>query len=176
MSSTTNYILGVYDDEDEVLHAVGEVKAKGIKIEDVFTPFPIHGLDVAVGHERTRLPIAAFMFGTLGMICALSLISYTMVFDWPMIIGGKDFFALPNWIPVTFEGTVLFTAFGLVSTFCISNDLWPGNPTLPLDIRTTDDKFVMEIRLSENHNLTEADLDNMLQETGYLELDKKEIK
>jgi hypothetical protein len=48
MSSTTNYILGVYDDEDEVLHAVGEVKAKGIKIEDVFTPFPIHGLDVAL--------------------------------------------------------------------------------------------------------------------------------
>ena len=91
MSSTTNYILGVYDDEDEVLHAVSEVKAKGIKIEDVFTPFPIHGLDVAVGHERTRLPIAAFMFGALGMICALSLISYTMVFDWPMIIGGKDF-------------------------------------------------------------------------------------
>ena len=106
MSSTTNYILGVYDDEDEVLHAVTAVKAQGIKIEDVFTPFPIHGLDVAVGHARTRLPIAAFMFGSLGMVSALALISYTMVFDWPMIIGGKDFFALPNWIPVTFEGTV----------------------------------------------------------------------
>ena len=131
MSSTTsNYILGVFDDEDEVLHAVTEVKSKGIKIDEVYTPFPIHGLDRAIGHDRTRLPIAAFMFGTLGMILALSLISYTMVFDWPMIIGGKDFFALPNWIPVTFEGTVLFTAFGLVITFCISNNLYPGNKTI----------------------------------------------
>ena len=43
MSSTTNYILGVYDDEDEVLHAVSAVKAKGIKVEDVYSPFPIHG-------------------------------------------------------------------------------------------------------------------------------------
>jgi len=70
MSSTTNYILGVYDDEDEVLHAVSEIKAKGIKIEEVFTPFPIHGLDTALGHARTRLPIAAFMFGCLGLVCA----------------------------------------------------------------------------------------------------------
>ena len=175
MSSTTNYILGVYDDEDEVLHAVGKVKAKGIKVEDVYSPFPIHGLDVAVGHERTRLPIAAFMFGTLGMICAFSLISYTMVFDWPMIIGGKDFFALPNWIPIAFEGTVLFTAFGLVSTFCISNDLWPGNKTLPLDIRTTDDKFVMELRLSDNGQFSEGELMAMLNETGVIEIDQKDI-
>jgi hypothetical protein len=160
MSSTTNYILGVYDDEDEVLHAVGEVKAKGIKIEDVYSPFPIHGLDVAVGHERTRLPIAAFMFGTLGLISALSLISYTMVFDWPMIIGGKDFFALPNWIPVTFEG------------FCISNDLWPGNPTLPLDIRTTDDKFVMAINVDKN-KVSAADIKKALKESGAVEVNVK---
>ena len=148
------------------------VKAKGIKIEDVFTPFPIHGLDVAVGHERTRLPIAAFMFGTLGMICALSLISYTMVFDWPMIIGGKDFFALPNWIPVTFEGTVLFTAFGLVTTFCISNNLYPGNKTLPLDIRTTDDKFVMAINVDKN-KVSADDIKKALKDSGAIEVNVK---
>jgi hypothetical protein len=172
MSSTTNYILGVYDDEDEVLHAVSAVKAKGIKIEDVYTPFPIHGLDVAVGHARTRLPIAAFMFGSLGMICALALISYTMVFDWPMIIGGKDFFALPNWIPVTFEGTVLFTAFGLVTTFCISNNLYPGNKAEPLDLRITDDKFVMAINVDKN-KVSAADIKKALKESGAIEVNTK---
>jgi len=172
MSSTTNYILGVYDDEDEVLHAVSAVKAKGIKIEDVFTPFPIHGLDVAVGHARTRLPIAAFMFGTLGMICALALISYTMVFDWPMIIGGKDFFALPNWIPVTFEGTVLFTAFGLVTTFCVSNNLYPGNKAEPLDLRITDDKFVMAINVDKN-KVSAADIKKALKDSGAIEVNTK---
>lgn len=172
MSSTTNYILGVYDDEDEVLHAVTAVKAQGIKIEDVFTPFPIHGLDVAVGHARTRLPIAAFMFGTLGMICALALISYTMVFDWPMIIGGKDFFALPNWIPVTFEGTVLFTAFGLVTTFCVSNNLYPGNKVEPLDLRITDDKFVMAINVDKN-KVSAADIKKALKDSGAIEVNTK---
>jgi len=172
MSSTTNYILGVYDDEDEVLHAVSAVKAKGIKIEDVYTPFPIHGLDVAVGHARTRLPIAAFMFGSLGMICALALISYTMVFDWPMIIGGKDFFALPNWIPVTFEGTVLFTAFGLVTTFCISNNLYPGNKAEPLDLRITDDKFVMAINVDKN-KVSAADIKKALKDSGAIEVNTK---
>ena len=172
MSSTTNYILGVYDDEDEVLHAVTAVKAKGIKIEDVFTPFPIHGLDVAVGHARTRLPIAAFMFGTLGLICAMALISYTMVFDWPMIIGGKDFFALPNWIPVTFEGTVLFTAFGLVTTFCVSNNLYPGNKAEPLDLRITDDKFVMAINVDKN-KVSAADIKKALKDSGAIEVNTK---
>mgnify|MGYP000576553994 FL=1 len=172
MSSTTNYILGVYDDEDEVLHAVTAVKAKGIKVEDVYSPFPIHGLDVAVGHARTRLPIAAFMFGTLGLICALSLISYTMVFDWPINIGGKDFFALPNWIPVSFEGTVLFTAFGLVTTFCISNDLYPGNQVEPLDLRITDDKFVMAINVDKN-KVSAADIKKALKESGAIEVNVK---
>ncbi len=172
MSSTTNYILGVYDDEDEVLHAVSAVKAKGIKIEDVFTPFPIHGLDVAVGHARTRLPIAAFMFGSLGLVCALALISYTMVFDWPMIIGGKDFFSLPNWIPVTFEGTVLFTAFGLVITFCASNNLYPGNKVEPLDLRITDDKFVMAINVDKN-KVSAADIKKALKDSGAIEVNTK---
>lgn len=173
MSSTTsNYILGVFDDEDEVLHAVTEVKSKGIKIDEVYTPFPIHGLDRAIGHDRTRLPIAAFMFGTLGMILALSLISYTMVFDWPMIIGGKDFFALPNWIPVTFEGTVLFTAFGLVITFCISNNLYPGNKTEPLDLRITDDKFVMAINLDKN-KMGQDEITKALKSSGAIEVNVK---
>ena len=172
MSSTTNYILGVYDDEDEVLHAVTAVKAKGIKVEDVYSPFPIQGLDVAVGHAGTRLPIAAFMFGTLGLICALSLISYTMVFDWPINIGGKDFFALPNWIPVSFEGTVLFTAFGLVTTFCISNDLYPGNQVEPLDLRITDDKFVMAINVDKN-KVSAADIKKALKESGAIEVNVK---
>lgn len=172
MSSTTNYILGVYDDEDEVLHAVREVKAKGINVEDVYSPFPIHGLDVAVGHERTRLPVAAFMFGALGMCCTFALISYTMVFDWPMIIGGKDFFALPNWIPIAFEGTVLFTAFGLVSTFCASNGLYPGNKVEVLDLRITDDKFVMAINVDRN-KMSAADIKKALKDSGAAEVNVK---
>ncbi|MEY2652148.1 MAG: hypothetical protein RLZZ321_1241, partial [Bacteroidota bacterium] len=79
-------------------------------------------------------------------------------------------------VPISFEFTVMCAAHGMAITYLLRNKTLPGMPAQNPDPRTTDDKFVMEIRLSENHNLTEADLDNMLQETGYLELDKKEIK
>ncbi|MFM1912823.1 MAG: hypothetical protein RIR51_661 [Bacteroidota bacterium] len=169
MSDSKNYILGIYDDEDEVLHAVTEIKSKGIKIEEVYTPFPIHGLDVAVGHPRTRIPVAAFMFGVLGFSLAFTLINYTMVFDWPMVIGGKDFFALPDWIPISFEGTILITAFGMVTTFLISNGLYPGKKADLHDLRITDDKFVMAINLDQN-KVSKEDIGEALKKSGAIEV------
>ncbi len=172
MTTNDKYIIGIFDDEDEVVHAVSEVKSKGIKIEEVYTPFPIHGLDVAIGHPRTRIPVAAFLFGCLGLTLIFSLINYTMVFDWPMIIGGKDFFALPDWIPVSFEGTVLFTAFGMVGTFLVSNSLYPGKKPRIFDIRSTDDKFVMTINMASN-NMLESSIESILKDAGAVEVSVK---
>ena len=121
MSDLTKFLVGIYDDEDEVLHAVTEVKSKGVNIHEVYTPFPIHGLDVAIGHPRTRIPIAAFMFGITGTICGTLLTVWTMGFDWPMIVGGKDHVAFPDFIPIIFELTVLLASYGMVFTFCAIN-------------------------------------------------------
>ncbi|RYE54480.1 MAG: DUF3341 domain-containing protein, partial [Sphingobacteriales bacterium] len=60
------YLVGVYDDDDTVLHAVPRLRKAGVKIKEVYSPFPIHGLDEALGHPRTRIGIAAFMFGVTG--------------------------------------------------------------------------------------------------------------
>jgi hypothetical protein len=79
-------------------------------------------------------------------------------------------------VPISFEFTVMCAAHGMAITYLLRNKTLPGMPAQNPDPRTTDDKFVMEIRLSENQNVTEAELDGMLQEIGYLELDKKEIK
>jgi Protein of unknown function (DUF3341) len=174
MNTTERYLVGVFDDDEELLHAVTDVKTKGVKIEEVYTPFPIHGLDVAIGHPRTRIPIAAFMFGCLGLVCILSLISYTMYFDWPMIIGGKDFFALPDFIPVSFEGTVLFTAFGMVGTFLVTNGLWPGKEPKTFDLRSTDDKFIMTINMEDNKK-TEAEIESILRNSGAIEVNVKQF-
>ena len=166
------FVLGIYDDEDVLLTAIENIRAAGTKIYDVFSPYPVHGIDDVLGIKRSRLPIVAFFCGLFGTSFALWMQIWMLGFDWPMIIGGKDFFALPNWIPIAFEGTVLFTAFGLVSTFCISNDLWPGNKTLPLDIRTTDDKFVMAINLDKN-KVSADDIKKALKESGAIEVNVK---
>ncbi|MBO9636736.1 DUF3341 domain-containing protein [Siphonobacter aquaeclarae] len=174
MDTNKRFLVGVYDDDDEVLAAVKSVRASGIKVHDVYTPFPVHGLDKAIGHPRTRIPVAAFMFGALGLTCMFLLTLYTMALDWPMNIGGKDFYALPDFIPVMFEFTVLFTAFGMVFTFFISNGLWWGVKPVIFDLRATDDKFVVAIDTGANRK-TEAEIEKALRDTGATEVNIKEV-
>ena len=103
-----------------------------------------------------------------------------MIVDWPMNIGGKpNFTYLDNilaFIPITFEFTVLCAAHGMAITYLLINKTLPGMPAQNPDPRTTDDKFVMEIRLSENSKMTEDEIDALISDTGYFELDKKELK
>jgi hypothetical protein len=170
----------MYDDDEVLKNSAKKLVSKGVKISEVFSPFPIHGIDPIIGVKNTRLGIMAFLYGLVGLTLATIGMRYFMVVDWPMNIGGKPNFSyLENmlaFVPISFEFTVMCAAHGMAITYLLRNKTLPGMPAQNPDPRTTDDKFVMEIRLSENHNLTEADLDNMLQETGYLELDKKEIK
>jgi hypothetical protein len=173
--ATTNskYILGVYDDEAVLLHAIPKVRASGTKITEVFSPFPVHGIDDALGIPRTRLPIAAFFFGLTGTSLALLMQTYMLVFDWPMIIGGKPHFSLPAFIPVTFELTVLLTAFGMVITFLLISRLRPRANTKVLDPRSTDDKFIMAIEVKPNMDI--AQVHTLLRQNGAIEVNEKEV-
>ena len=170
--SSKNYLVGIYDDEEVVLSAVKQVKSAGVKVHEVYSPFAVHGLDVAIGHPRTRIPVAAFLFGVTGTCCALFLTIWTMGIDWPMIVGGKDFIALPDFIPVTFEVTVLMAAFGMVFTFWLSNGLWWGNDARMLDVRSTDDMFVLAIDIAGN-KMSQADMEKELLSSGAIEVSVK---
>lgn len=172
MSDVKNYVLGIYDDEDVLLHAVGKIRSAGIKIQEVYSPFPVHGLDEELGYKRSRLPIAAFMFGALGTTLALVMQIWMLGVDWPMIIGGKNFVALPDFVPVTFELTVLLAAFGMVGTFLVSSDLKPWKDPNLLDIRITDDKHVMAIDLGSN-SAAAADIQKALKDSGAVEVNEK---
>ena len=100
-------IYGLYDDDDTVLQAVKDIRKKGIHIDEVYSPFPIHGLDHALGLKPTRLAITSFIYGCTGLSLALLMMWYMMIEDWPMNIGGKPNFTLldnlPAFIPITFE-------------------------------------------------------------------------
>jgi hypothetical protein len=146
-------VIGIFDDDDVLINAVKTLRAEGIRIKDVFSPYPVHGLDHALGLKRTRISICAFLYGTTGMCLALLMMWYMMIHDWPMDIGGKPNFTLfknlPAFIPVTFESTVLCTAHGMVLTFYLRSKILPGvTPYIP-DTRMTDDKLVMEIETDD---------------------------
>jgi hypothetical protein len=178
MSDKVLYVM--YDDDEVLKHSAKQLVSKGVKISEVFSPFPIHGIDPIIGVKNTRLGIMAFLYGLIGLTLATIGMRFFMVVDWPMNIGGKPNFSyLENmlaFVPISFEFTVMCAAHGMAITYLLRNKTLPGMPAQNPDPRTTDDKFVMEIRLSENQKVTEAELDGMLQEIGYLELDKKEIK
>src|ERR1051325_617358 len=150
MHSKENFLVGIFDDEHVLLSAVENIRDKGVKIKEVYSPFPVHGLDEVLGYKRSRLPIAAFMFGMTGTSLALIMQIWMLGYDWPMIIGGKNFVSLPPFIPVTFELTVLLSAIGMVATFLIVSDMKPYSWPVQFDVRSTDDKHVMAIDLSSN--------------------------
>ncbi len=171
MESNNKYTIGIYEDEDVVLSAVKKLRDAGIKIDDVYSPYPVHGMEHAMGYKRSKLPVAAFLFGMTGTFLALLMQGYMMAVDWPMIIGGKDY-ASVTFVPVTFELTVLLSAFGMVGTFLVVSNLKPWGKTKSPDIRSTDDKHVMVIA-EEGQDVNH--IHSLLKETGASEINQKEI-
>jgi hypothetical protein len=176
MERDTHFVLGVFEDEDVLLHAIKDVKRSGIKIQEVYSPYPVHGIDDYLGYKRSRLPVAAFFFGVLGTCLALIMQFYMMQFDWPMIIGGKDFGALPDFIPVTFELTVLLASFGMVGVFMVSSNLKPWGQPRIFDLRITDDKHVMAIDIANNSSMGIDKIEEILKSSGASEVNKKSFE
>jgi hypothetical protein len=163
-------IQAIYTDDDVLMSAVKKVKAAHHHIEEVYTPFPVHGLDKAMGLEPTRIAIASFMYGCVGLIVAITMMNFIMIEDWPQNIGGKPSFSyienMPAFVPIMFELTVFFAAHLMVITFYLRSRLWPFKEAENPDVRTTDDHFLMEIAIHDN----EKELTDLLNETGAVEI------
>ena len=143
------YLLGLYDDEEPLLDAIHKIKDSGIEIHDVMCPFPVHGLDDALDARETKLHNAGFLFGATGTLFALLAMSGISVLNWPNNFGGKPFFSLPSWIPISFELTVLFSAVGMTIVYYLRNGLSVFKDIEPLEPRTTSDRFAIVFDVSE---------------------------
>lgn len=150
------FVVGCFDDEKVLFPAVKKVRKAGYKIHDVYTPFPIHGLDTAMGLRDTSLHTAGFIYGITGTTTALTFMSWVFTKDWPLNIGGKPHFPLPAFIPITFELTVLFSAVGMVLTFCYLCQLAPFVKKHHFHSRATDDQFVMVLECTSKTNEDQA--------------------
>ena len=150
------FVVGYFEDEAVLFPAVKKVRSAGYKIHDVYTPMPIHGLDKAMGLRETSLHTAGFIYGITGTTTAVSSIGWIFNSDWPINFGGKSHFDLPAWIPITFELTVLFSAVGMVLTFCYLCQLAPFVRKHHFNLRSTDDQMTMVIECTEKTNETEA--------------------
>lgn len=168
-------LFGLYNDETVLLDAVHTAKHESKNIWDVFTPFPVHGLDKALGLSESRLHIAGFVYGMTGTLTAFLFMTWVFTSDWPTIFGGKPYFSLPAFIPIIFELTVLFSAVGMTVTFYVINALGPGVENPYLHPRITDDKFCMAFDVSESSDDEINQLKDFLRRTNAEEVQTKAI-
>ena len=163
-------VQAMYNDDDVLLDAVKEVRAANHHIEEVYTPFPVHGLEKALGLKDTRIAITSFMYGCVGLAFSVWMMNYMMIEQWPQDIGGKPSFSyvlnMPSFVPIMFEMTVFFAAHLMVITFYMRSKLWPFKKAENPDPRTTDDMFVIEVAVDGNEN----ELVSFMEKTGTVEI------
>ena len=147
--SLNSYLLTLTSPE-ELLDKIKELKSEGKEIQEVYTPFYVHGLAEALGLKRTRLGKATFLYGLIGLFFGCWLTYFTMIKDWPMDIGGKPnatfWQNLPAFVPVIFELVVYFAAHLLVISFFIRSRLYPFKKAENPIKKSSDDKFVIQVR------------------------------
>ncbi len=154
------YIKAYYRDADALKRGLEHLKANGVEILDVLTPFPVHGLDRILGYRRSWIGRVGFIAGAVGAITGFYFQTWIFTKSYPLNIGGKPFLSVPSFVPVTFELSVLFAAFAMVIAFLIRSKLSPGQAPIIHNERITDDLFM--VLAGAGVNPTEATLADLI--------------
>jgi hypothetical protein len=145
-------LIATFATPGAVLHAAARVRDAGYKRWDCITPFPVHGLDSAMGVGRSRVPRISLVGGITGFCTGMSMIWFMDRFDYPLTVGGKPFFSPLFAFPVSYELTILFTAFATIGGMFVLNGLpMHHHPVLHYEHirRGTDDLFFIVIERSD---------------------------
>lgn len=168
-------ILGVYDDEHDVMHAVEKLQDGGIKVKDVFSPIPLHHVWDKLG-QTTRLPYATFIYGAIGGIMSFALLYWTSVINYPLKFGGKPLNTL-SFIIIMFVLTILIGTILTAITFFIRQKLWPGKESNMPDPRTSNDKFVVVVEKTEDMAADQIKkIHTLLNEAGAVEINESDVE
>jgi len=165
-------LIAVFDDSTKLIECTKSLVENGYEISDVYSPFAIHGINKLLGIKRSRLTVVAFVFAMLGIVISLCLMIYAGVFDWQMNIGGKPVMALPSFIPITFELSILSIPFGMLGAFFIVNRMFWGKNADIIDLRISDDRFAIAVKTA-SHQINYSELENLLIHHGAIETKEK---
>ena len=146
-------LLAEFSNPGMLLHAAEEVRAKGYRKFDTHSPFPIHGMDRAMGLGQSKVGPVVFMSALIGCAAGLFMQYWMNGFDYPLNISGKPYFALEPSVPITFEVTILFSALAAVAGMLAFNGLpRPYNPLFYSKnfSRATDDAFFLHVAASDD--------------------------
>ncbi len=167
-------LLATFDHEDDILAATAEVRRLGYCVVDVFTPYPVHGLDQALGLRPSRLTWVCFVCAMIGVIGMLWFEHWVAALSWAIDVGGKPWNSLPSDIPVAFEMAVLLGGFGSVFALLCVCRLYPGKRACTPTSRVTDDHFVLVIEQSDA-SFSLSRVKQVLEEFHVLDLEERVV-
>jgi hypothetical protein len=149
--TSTRGVTGWFRDPAEALDAAVKVRDAGFKHFDFLTPFPIHGMEEAMGQKRSWIPYVTAVLAFVGILLAQALQNYVMVYDWPLNFGGKPHASWPAFVPITFEAMVFWAAIGTAVVAIVAGkiDSVPQPPPLLVKTGATVDRFVLWISATD---------------------------
>ncbi len=165
-------VLAKFAREEDLLASIIALRERGYNINDVFTPYAVHGLDRAMGLAPSRLTWVCFIGGMIGALGMLYFEYWVGAISWPLDVGGKPWNSLPSNVPVAFETAVLLAGFGSVFALLGVSRLYPGKQPAPLFERVTDDRFVVVVDESDAR-FDSAHLEAVLRPFNLLEMEER---
>jgi hypothetical protein len=172
MITNKKYLVGVFNDEHTLKDAFQKALDKGVVIEEVYTPYPIH--EILHGMKnKTNITTAAFFYGLFAVIMLIGGMYYAAVIDWPLHFGGKPFNTFPSFIVVTIVATILTITILTLFTFSVRAKIFPGKNAEIIDVRATDDKFIILLD-QEKMGIEKPEVTRLFQANGASEVYEKE--
>lgn len=164
---TSSLHVGFFADERSLLVAVRAAKACGLRVDDVWTPHPIHGLDELLGLRRSRLGVVCFLGGVVGLSGGFAFQYWASARNWPLDVGGMPFNSFPAFVPMAFELTILVAGICTVLGLLLRNRLRPGKAPVELMESTTDDRYALVVGVPDG-SVTEGAVRRLWLECGAL--------
>jgi hypothetical protein len=159
------FMIATFEHERPLVDAVRAVRAQGLRVFDVYAPYPVPELATALRLRRSRLPLVTLVGGVFGLVGALALEFYTSVFDWPLNVGGKPDNSILAFIPIAFELTVLSAGLATFGVLLVRCGLVPSARVRCAGESATDDVFVLVMRRRETA-FDDAQLERILLDHG----------
>lgn len=145
-------LIAEFQSPGDIMAAAEKVRDAGFKNWDVITPFPIHGMDQAMGLSRSKIPLVAFCGGLTGFTLGMTMVWYMNQVDYPLIVGGMPYFSPVFPFPVAYELTILFAAIGSILSMFLFNSLpMHHHPTLNYEQieKASNDRYFIVIESSD---------------------------
>jgi ActD protein len=173
-SRSRHALIATFADENALRKASLRLRDRGLRIEDAYAPYPLHGFDELIGVRRSRLPVVAFVAATAGCGAALLMEFYLSVIDWPLNVGGKPANSFLAFIPIAFELTILCAGLATAAAFLARSRLVPGLPVRDAIDGTTDDVFALVVRL--RGSVDAGELPALLTQSGAIRVAMREVR